>query len=279
MKRLNSVWRASAPIALALAAACGGSSGGMYPSAPSGSALQLAPNARLGNILVDGNGRTLYYFAKDLPAGGGNAAVSNCTGSASDTTSCVYAWPIFHAANPTLGAGVNTADIGQFMRTDGIPQTTYKGFPLYYFFGDHNPGDVNGESIADWFVIRAPFYNVITLDAGTNRLADATGRTLYYFLADTVGTPPVSACEGTAGDRTTCVGNWPIFYAGDTVITPTGLAATKFSTFTRADNLKQTAFDGHPLYYFADDARPGDMLGLTFPPGLGFWFLVDPAQQ
>lgn len=276
MKRSNSIWWF--PVVMALAAACGGSEGMSQP-APSGGALKLVANGRLGNVLVDGSGRTLYYFAMDLPAGGGKAAVSNCAGSASDATTCIHFWPIFHASNPQLGAGLSAGDIGQIMRGDGLPQTTYKGFPLYYFLGDPNPGDVNGESIPDWFVIRAPFYSVITLDGGTNRLTDAMGRTLYYFTQDTVGTPPTSACAGTAGDRTTCVGNWPIFFAGDSVVTPTGLDATKLSTFTRADNQKQTAFDGHPLYYFADDTAPGDVKGLTFPPGLGFWFTVNPAQQ
>jgi len=267
-----------APIALVLAAACGGTSGGTYQQPPA-SGLQLTTHGNLGNILVDANGRTLYYFAKDLPAGGGKAATSNCTGSASDGTSCVHFWPIFHAANPTLGTGVNAADIGQITRADGLPQTTYKGFPLYYFLNDPNPGDVNGESIADWFVIRSPFYNVLTLDGGTVRLTDGAGRSLYYFTQDTVGTPPTSACAGTAGDPTTCVGNWPIFFAGANVIVPTGIDPARFSTFTRADNLQQTAFDGHPLYYFAGDVSPGDLMGLTFPPGLGFWFTVDPSQQ
>ncbi|HZE93176.1 MAG TPA: hypothetical protein VEZ49_00600 [Gemmatimonadales bacterium] len=49
--------------------------------------------------------------------------------------------------------------------------------------------------------------------------------------------------------------------------------------FTRTDGKKQSAFDGHPLYYFVDDKVPGDVKGLTFPPGLGHWFNIDPAQQ
>jgi len=63
------------------------------------------------------------------------------------------------------------------------------------------------------------------------------------------------------------------------VIVPSGVDATRFSSFTRAGNQQQTAFDGHPLYYFVDDASPGDLMGLTFPPGLGFWFTIDPAQR
>ena len=211
---------------LGLLAACGSSNaanpnnpGSVSPPAASAS-LKLASNARFGNYLVDGNGRTLYLFALDLPAGGGNPAVSNCAGSASDTSSCIYLWPIFDAgANPTV-AGINMADVGEITRSsDGMKQTTYKGFPLYYFRPDANPGDIGGEAIPDWFVLRDPFYTIMTLNAGgKHRLTDGAGRSLYFCAQDTVGNPPTSACLGTAGDRTTCVGNWPIFLASTTVV-------------------------------------------------------------
>jgi len=278
---MRAVWSAGL---LGLLAACS-SSDGSNPgsgSPPAASAsLKLASSAKFGNYLVDGNGRTLYLFALDLPAGGGNPAVSNCAGSASDTSSCIYLWPIFDAgANPTV-AGINVADVGEITRSsDGMKQTTYKGFPLYYFRPDANPGAIGGEAIPDWFVLRDPFYTVMTLNAGgKHRLTDGAGRSLYFFAQDTVGNPPTSACLGTAGDRTTCVGNWPIFLASTTVV-PSNIPAAKLTVFTRSsDNLQQSAFDGHPLYYFADDKVPGDDLGLTFPPGLGQWFNVDPAVQ
>jgi predicted lipoprotein with Yx(FWY)xxD motif len=240
----------------------------------------LASAQPYGSYLVDGAGRTLYLFARDLPAGGGNAAVSNCTGSASDMTSCVHYWPIFHAANNVV-QGIDPSDLGEITRaSDGLKQTTYKGWPLYYFVNDPNPGDINGETIADWFVIRSPFYTVMSLtDAqGTKRLVDASGRSLYVFTQDTAGANPTSACAGTPGDRTTCVGNWPIF-AVSSVVVPSAIAAGQLGNFTRDDGKQQTAFNGHPLYYFADDQVPGDSKGLVFPPGLGFWFTVDPSAQ
>ena len=36
----------------------------------------------------------------------------------------------------------------------------------------------------------------------------------------------------------------------------------KLTSFTRADGMKQSAFDGHPLYYFAGDTAPGATSGL-----------------
>src|SRR5262249_23428253 len=238
--------------------------------------MRLGMSPRFGNYLVDGSGRTLYLFALDLPAGGGNPAVSNCTGSASDTSSCIYLWPIFHADTVNV-QGISADDVGEFTRSDGMNQTTYKGFPLYYFRPDANPGAIGGEAIPDWFVVRSPFYTVMTLNAGgRHRLTDGAGRSLYFSAQDTVGNPPRSACSGTAGDRTTCVGNWPIFLASTTVV-PSNIDPARLTVFTRSDNQQQSAFDGHPLYYFADDHVPGDDLGLTFPPGLGQWFNIDPA--
>ena len=272
-----------AGLSVAIAACGGGTGSGMnatrpLPPPPTPS-VKLATAQQFGSYLVDGSGRTLYLFAKDLPAGGGNAAVSNCTGSSTDMTSCVYFWPIFHAANQTV-QGIDANDLGEITRPDGLKQSTYKGWPLYYFVNDPNPGDINGETIADWFVIRSPFYTIISLtDAqGTKRLVDATGRSLYVFTQDPAGPNPTSACAGTPGDRNTCVGNWPIF-AVSTVIVPSAISAGQLISFTRADQQQQTAFNGHPLYYFVDDQVPGDQKGLTFPPGLGFWFTVDPTVQ
>ena len=86
------------------AVACGGSSNGgsgsgspPYGGPPPAGAptLKIATSATLGNYLVDGNGRSLYYYAKDFPAAGSNAAVSNCTGAGG----CLALWPVFDASS------------------------------------------------------------------------------------------------------------------------------------------------------------------------------------
>jgi len=270
----------AAGLSVAIIACGGGAGSGMNTPPPSSApSVKLASAQQYGSYLVDGSGRTLYLFAKDLPAGGGNAAVSNCTGSSADMTTCVHFWPIFHAAN-SMVQGIDPNDLGEITRSDGLKQTTYKGWPLYYFLNDPNPGVINGETIADWFVIRSPFYTVMSLTdgQGTRHLVDASGRSLYIFTQDTAGPNPTSACTGTSGDRTTCVGNWPIF-AVSSVVVPSAIGAGQLTSFTRNDGKQQTAFNGHPLYYFVDDQVPGDLKGLTFPPGLGFWFTVDPSAQ
>ena len=118
---------------LGLTAACGSSYGGAgasgYGTPGQSATLMVASDARLGNHLVDGSGRSLYYFAKDLPADGAHAAVSNCNAG------CLPIWPIF-GADSVVAQGINAADVGQITRSDGSKQTTYQGFPLYYYAGD-----------------------------------------------------------------------------------------------------------------------------------------------
>jgi predicted lipoprotein with Yx(FWY)xxD motif len=235
----------------------GGNNGGGNNTAAN---LSLGSNANLGNILVSAEGRTLYYFALDLPGSGGQAAVSNCVGG------CLAIWPIFHVDAPVVGAGLTASDFGELVRADGAKQTTFKGLPLYLFAGDARAGDTNGDNLGDptpndlWYVIKDPFYSalVLTKAGGPDRyLADPTGRALYFDSQDTVGnasSDPVPACVGA------CVTKWPVFAAASGSL-PTGVDPAKLTTFTRADGAKQSAFDGHPLYYFSGDSAQGDTKG------------------
>lgn len=136
-------------IALIFAAACGGSGS---PSTSSGSpataaaTVALASNAKLGQILVDGNGRTLYLFEKDT------SAASTCYGA------CASYWPpLLTSGTPQAGSGAKASLLGTTKRTDGTTEVTYAGHPLYYVVTDHNPGDASGEGVnnygASWFVV------------------------------------------------------------------------------------------------------------------------------
>src|ERR1700730_3203805 len=93
--------------------------------------VQLANNAKFGSILTDKTGRTLYSFAVDA------AAQSNCNGN------CAVTWPVFYDPAPALGTGLKSSDFGVITRADNSKQTTYKGWPLYYYLGDNKAGDTN----------------------------------------------------------------------------------------------------------------------------------------
>ena len=97
----------------------------------------------LGTILVDSNGKTLYYFANDIPSSGASA----CAGQ------CAAIWPAFTVETITVSPPLSAADFGTITRADGTMQTTYKGSPLYYYASDTMPGDMKGQGINNiWFV-------------------------------------------------------------------------------------------------------------------------------
>ena len=100
----------------------------------------------LGRILVDSSGRTLYLFKKD------SAHRSGCVGA------CATFWPPLRAnGKPTVGSGASAAKVGTIKRSDGKPQVTYNGHPLYTFVKDKKPGQTNGEDVsafgARWFTV------------------------------------------------------------------------------------------------------------------------------
>lgn len=205
--------------------------------------IRLATNATLGQFLTDQAGKTLYLFSPDVK---GNSA---CT-----SAQCLAAWPVFYKENPTLDAGLTASDFATITRSDGAKQTTYKGWPLYYYAQDLAEGDVKGENVnSRWFVARD--YNLMVAAQGSRLyLSDFGGRTLYLFTRDTKGSN-ASACTSAQ-----CLGAWPVFSV-DNVKAPSLLKAADFNTFSRADGKKQLAYKGWPLYYYTPDAARGDTLG------------------
>jgi predicted lipoprotein with Yx(FWY)xxD motif len=146
-------------IALALAG-CGGGEGNSTdasasPKTPSGQAatLETASEGNLGTILVDSQGRTLYLFQSD------SGTKSACFGA------CASAWPpLRDSGKPTVGSGLNAALVGTTSRSDGMPQVTYNGHPLYLFQGDEKPGDIEGQGST---AFGSPWY---ALDASGNQV-------------------------------------------------------------------------------------------------------------
>lgn len=98
-------------------------------------------------------------------------------------------------------------------------------------------------------------------------LVDDEGRTLYLFTNDT----PNSGTSTCTGD---CLAAWPALVVTGSATAGEGVDATLLGTITRDDGTMQVTYNGWPLYYYASDAAPGDMLG----QGLNdVWFLVSGA--
>jgi predicted lipoprotein with Yx(FWY)xxD motif len=127
--------------AMSLLAACGGTTSTATASpSPSpvatGTKIAVATNAKLGQILVDGNGMTIYLFVKDT------GAASTCY------TSCAAIWPpVVTTGAPQAGSGAQASLLGTTTRTDGKVEVTYAGHPLYYFVQDKAAGDATGQGI------------------------------------------------------------------------------------------------------------------------------------
>jgi predicted lipoprotein with Yx(FWY)xxD motif len=142
-------------LATLVLSACGsGTSPTAHAAAPKASkakseppaTVSVARNAELGKILVDTQGRTLYMFSKD------SGTTSACAGA------CASFWPpVRSSGDPVVQGGANDFLVGTITRSDGKPQATYNGHPLYTFAKDQKPGDTNGEGLkafgGTWFAV------------------------------------------------------------------------------------------------------------------------------
>ena len=114
-------------------------------TAPAPKATVVPADTELGTVLVDEAGRTLYAFETEKP----NLPTPGCYDSCADT------WPpLVFDGTPVAGANLDPALIGTVAREDGGQQVTYNNWPLYYFGGDRQAGDVNGQGVGQvWFVL------------------------------------------------------------------------------------------------------------------------------
>jgi predicted lipoprotein with Yx(FWY)xxD motif len=99
-------------------------------------------------------------------------------------------------------------------------------------------------------------------------LADGTGRTLYLFRSDT---PTMSTCYGS------CAGVWPPVSAASTPHATGGARDDLLGRLRRTDGTSQLTYRGHPLYYYAGDAKPGDTTGQGLNQFGARWYALTPG--
>ena len=100
---------------------------------------------------------------------------------------------------------------------------------------------------------------------GVTVLADANGRTLYWFAPDAATR---SACSGS------CAAYWPPVTGPATA----GPGVTgKLSVLTRSDGSVQAAYNGHPLYTYVGDSARGQANGNGLNLNGGLWYEVTPS--
>jgi predicted lipoprotein with Yx(FWY)xxD motif len=126
----------------------GGSTKTTGASSGGSGVVSVSDNSKLGKIIVDSQGNTLYYFLKDKQNGGSSA----CSGA------CAQVWPPYTASGSPKGEnGASASMLGTISRSDGSKQVTYNGWPLYTYVGDKKPGDTNGNDLeqfgAEWYAL------------------------------------------------------------------------------------------------------------------------------
>jgi predicted lipoprotein with Yx(FWY)xxD motif len=109
--------------------------------------------------------------------------------------------------------------------------------------------------------------NLGTNDKLGSFLVDDKGMTLYLFTKDT---PNTSNCY----DK--CATAWPPLLTTGAPAGGTGVDASKFGTTKRNDGTSQVTYNGWPLYYYAKDKAPGDVVGQDVGD---VWFVISPAGE
>ena len=104
--------------------------------------IKIQQKEGIGKYFTDTEGNTLYWFKKDSPG------QSACSGA------CAANWPVYYREKVAPPAGIDLKDFGTITREDGKKQTTFRGYPLYYFVKDKTPGDTTGQGVINaWSVV------------------------------------------------------------------------------------------------------------------------------
>ena len=169
--RWNPLWLGVAAIVAAIAlAGCGGGAAAPTTTTTSTNAknpattFSIANASGVGNVVVDGKGRTVYILTsatkKNVPC--------------SDASGCTGVWPDLPLPSgtsaATAGTGLDASLLGTMKLGDGETYPTYNGYLMYEYTGDSASGQANGEGIKSfggtWYALSASGKPVKTSGSG-----------------------------------------------------------------------------------------------------------------
>ncbi|QEV21539.1 SCO0930 family lipoprotein [Streptomyces alboniger] len=245
--------------------------------------LAVWDSKKLGKVVTDSEGFTLYRFDKDTA----QPPKSNCDAA------CLKAWPAVAADGAKAAPGVDASLLGEVTTTDGTKQLTIDGWPMYRFAKDAKPGDAKGQGVGGtWYAAApdgkkasaapaekapeeaAPEETAPADPAGLSTrkdpklgeiVVDKNGMTVYRFTKDSAW-PIKSNCVGA------CAEKWPAVAPVDKS-DAVGIKKKGYMTYDRPDGGKQQTIDCWPLYTFAGDKKAGDTNGQGVG---GTWYAVSP---
>ncbi|WP_293947321.1 hypothetical protein [Sphingobacterium sp. UBA7249] len=235
--------------------------------------VQITANSQFGSILTDENGKTLYFFSNDTKGS------STCSGN------CLATWPVYYSSEASTDVKIDKSLLGEIIREDGSKQSTFKGWPLYYYAGDSQSGQAKGDAVNKIWYVAKPDYLLMVANAqlighdGKNYLGDYTegtgktiyltddkGRTLYAFKPDKFNknnyTEPDFSNDAI----------WPI-YQKETGSLPSLVGSADIAVIS-VFGKKQLTYKGWPIYYFGQDQQRGDNKGISFPR-VGVWPILN----
>ncbi|WP_371502229.1 SCO0930 family lipoprotein [Kitasatospora sp. NBC_00374] len=258
-----------------------------------GGQLSVRVDDKLGSIVTDGQGFTLYRFDKDTA----KPPASNCNGA------CATTWPPVLMDGTSAGAGVDPAKLGEVTRADGSRQLTVGGWPAYRYSQDTAPGDTKGQGVGGtWNALAPDGSKAKAADAATTPapttpatpmpqptqpapakvqlsttvnsqlgsiMVDANGRTLYHFGKDTAW-PMRSNCEGD------CLKTWTPAPPVDADKIK-GVDPKLVGKMQRPDGTWQLSINCTPAYLYTGDQAAGDARGHGMANGL--WTAINPAGK
>ncbi len=235
---------------------------------PGSAAIIATATSALGPVVVDRDGRAVYAFTHD-EAGQTPACVDQCAKN----------WPpLLVSAAPTPAGSIDGDQLGTVARADGANQATYAGHPLYYFNGDHGPGELQGQGVGGTWYALDPAGQLVTdsangtVNIGATGVGDVAvndqGYTLYLFKNDTKDGAPT--CVDT------CAENWPPLTVEQQATAGAGIDSGLLGWVPRPDGTTQVTLNGWPLYRFAADKAPGDANGQGVG---GAWYAATPEGK
>lgn len=144
---------------IVVALAAGGCAEATNSLHPERETVKTAHVSKVGGVLVDEEGKTLYLFEKD-PRG-----ESECYGA------CLSVWPpVLTDGEPEAEGGAQQSKLSTIRRDDGSAQVAYNGHPLYYYQADTEEGDAYGEGLdqfgAEWYALSAVGQKVEAREGG-----------------------------------------------------------------------------------------------------------------
>ena len=187
--------------------------------------VRIAQHPTYGAILTDSTGRSLYVQARDVPN----------TGAVAPLGEVGHFYPPFYAETVIDGNGINVSDFGYLTRADGTKQTTFRGWPLYYYINDRASGDVKSQGANNITFVAKPDYTVMVRENAT----------LGVYLTDLAGAPLVAAGEDPGAGL--AAGLVP--FRVSTVVAPSPLVVSAdFGQASGPSGAAQTTYRGSPLY-------------------------------